>query len=76
MTGTADSSEALPTTLGGMHVSFPRQGNASLLYVSDSQIKAIIPAPNNPAMMHITHGAATAAVFSELRRKMRRPRFF
>jgi uncharacterized protein (TIGR03437 family) len=63
VTGTADSSGALPTTLGGVQISFPGQGNASLLYVSDSQINAILPALNSPAMMQINNGGTTSAAF-------------
>lgn len=66
VTATEDSSGALPTTLGGVQVSFPDQGNAALLYVSDSQINAILPALNSPATMQITNGGTTSPAFPVL----------
>jgi uncharacterized protein (TIGR03437 family) len=63
---TADSG-ALPTTLGGVQVSFSGQGtgpgNASLLYVSDSQINAILPALNGPVAMSITNAGTMSPSF-------------
>jgi len=60
-------SGALPTTLGGVKVSFSGQGtgpaNASLLYVSDSQINAILPALNSPVAMQITNAGTTSPAF-------------
>jgi uncharacterized protein (TIGR03437 family) len=66
VTATAISG-ALPTTLGGVQVSFSGQGtgpgNASLLYVSDSQINAILPALNGPVAMSITNAGTTTPAF-------------
>jgi len=60
-------SGALPTSLGGVQVSFSGQGtgpgNASLLYVSDSQINAILPALNGPVAMSITNAGTMSPSF-------------
>ena len=62
VTAVLDSQGALPTTLGGVQVSFAGT-NAPLLYVSDGQINAIVPPINQPATMKITNGGGTSLAF-------------
>jgi uncharacterized protein (TIGR03437 family) len=60
--GVPDSSGNYPTTLGGVNaISFGQ--NMQLLYVSSSQINAIIPFPSGVSTMQIVNGAATSAAF-------------
>jgi len=62
VTAVPDSQGALPTTLGGVQVSFAGT-KAPLLYVSDGQINAIVPSIDNPATMKIANGGNTSPDF-------------
>lgn len=62
VTAVLDSHGALPTTLGGVQVSFAGT-NAPLLYVSDGQINAIVPPINPPATVTITNATNTSPGF-------------
>ncbi len=62
MTAVLDTQGALPTTLGGVQVSFGGT-LAPLLYVSEGQINAMVPALNNPVAVTITNGSNTSPGF-------------
>jgi len=62
VTAVLDSQGALPTTLGGVQVSFAGT-NAPLLYVSDGQINAIVPPINQPATVTIANATNTSPGF-------------
>jgi uncharacterized protein (TIGR03437 family) len=60
--GLPDSQGNYPTSLGGVSASSFGQ-SMQLLYVSASQINAIIPFPSGPSAIQIVNGAATSAAF-------------
>jgi uncharacterized protein (TIGR03437 family) len=60
--GAANSAGALPTTLGGVQVLLPG-AEASLLYVSDSQIDVILPYSSTPVTVQIVNGGNTSPTF-------------
>jgi uncharacterized protein (TIGR03437 family) len=62
VTAALNSQGALPTSLGGVHVSFGGT-DAPLLYVSDGQINALVPPLNNPVAVTITNGTNTSPAF-------------
>jgi uncharacterized protein (TIGR03437 family) len=61
-TATADSQGLLPTTLAGVQVSIGGV-NAPLLYVSDSQINAVVPLAGNPSELRISNNGEISPGF-------------